>query len=305
MRALVTGGGGFVGQWLVRHLRSSGDEVLLIDREVDITDGLAVRDAVSSAAPEAIYHLAAFTHVGRSWSMPKETLEVNAFGTLHVLEAARQSSPQARVLLISSSEVYGKAEGEDLPLSEGAPLKPVTPYAASKVAAEFLGLQAYLGHGLAVVRVRPFNHVGPGQQQSFAVPGLAARIKAALDSGARTIPVGNLEPRRDFTDVRDVVAAYRLLVLHGEPGEVYNVSSGVDVSIAEIASALVRLAGAQVELVVDPDLVRAVDLPVISGDSTRLRLATGWRPVYSLEDTLKDVLASTSSGSEPARERPV
>jgi GDP-4-dehydro-6-deoxy-D-mannose reductase len=290
VRALVTGANGFVGTWLTAHLRDRGDEVIGIDHEVNVTDGPAVRDAVAAAAPEAVYHLAARAHVGDSWVDPEEVLRVNAIGTLHVLEAARACPVPPRVLLTSSAEVYGWVGEDGLPVTEATALAPVTPYAASKVAAEYLGVQAHLAYGLAVVRVRPFNHIGPGQSPGFVVAALAARIVEAARAGAASIPVGNLEARRDLTDVRDIVRAYRLLMLSGAPGDVYNVCSGRDVAIAEVARRLLDLAGSDVRLVADRDLMRPVDVPVVRGDPTKLRDATGWRPEFDLDTTLRDVL---------------
>jgi GDP-4-dehydro-6-deoxy-D-mannose reductase len=167
----------------------------------------------------------------------------------------------------------------------------VSPYAASKAAAEVVALQANLGHGLDVVQVRSFNHVGPGQSPDFVVSALAQRVAEAAASGSRSIRVGNLEPRRDFTDVRDVVRAYRLVVEKGAAGEIYNVCSGHDVSIGELANRLARLAGVELELVPDPELMRPVDVPVLRGDPAKLVAATGWRPQLSLDQTLSDILA--------------
>jgi len=295
VRALVTGGKGFVGSWLGAHLRDQGDEVRSIDHEVDVTDAAAVRTAVLDAAPEAVYHLAALTHVGESWSAPTAVLQVNAVGTLHVLEAARALDPPPRVLLVSSAEVYGAVAEAELPVTEGAPLAPVTPYAASKVAAEYLGVQAYLAHRLPVVRARPFNHVGPGQASGFVVPSLAERIVEAKRSGTRTVGVGNLSAQRDLTDVRDVVRAYRLLIEHGVPGETYNVCSGRAQSIRSVAERLLHLAGADLELVTDPELVRPVDVPIVRGDPSKLQAATGWSAGIGLDQTLRDVLSEWES----------
>lgn len=291
MRAFVTGGKGFVGTWLVAHLQESGDEVVVVDREMDVTDALAVGTAVEEAAPEAIYHLAAHAHVGRSWDEPEAVVRVNTLGTLHVLEAARRCSTLPRVLLVSSAEVYGVIDDSDLPADEETALAPVSPYAASKAGAEFLGLQAYLAHGLPVVRVRPFNHIGPGQHEGFVVPSLAKRIVEAHRRGSACVPVGNLSARRDLTDVRDVVRAYRLLVDGGRPGEVYNVCSGDAVSVAQLAERMVELAGGGLELVTDPELVRPVDVPELRGSSRKLKEATGWQPELPLDQTLTDVLA--------------
>lgn len=294
MRAFVTGAKGFVGTWLVAHLRSEGDEVVAVDKEVDVGDPAAVRGALVDAAPDVVYHLAALAHVGQSWSEPEAVVRVNVLGTLHVLEAAQACPAPPRVLLISSAEVYGAVDAARLPADEDTSLAPVTPYAASKVAAEYLGVQAHLGRGLAVIRVRPFNHIGPGQGPGFVVPSLAGRIVEARRRGARTVSVGNLEARRDLTDVRDVVRAYRLVVQQGEPGEVYNVCSGRALPISELAARMLALAGADLELVPDPELYRPVDVPVLCGDPGRLREATGWEPQLELDRTLSDVLAEAS-----------
>jgi GDP-4-dehydro-6-deoxy-D-mannose reductase len=290
VRALVTGARGFVGRWLTAHLVESGDDVIAIDHEVDITDKEALLAAVVKAAPDVVYHLAALTSVGRSWTDPGEVLRVNATGTLYVLEAARACASPPRVLLISSAEVYGAVPADRLPVNEEAPLAPVTPYAAAKVAAEYLGVQAHLAYGLPVLRARPFNHVGPGQSSGFVVAALAERIVEARRSGAASIQVGNLTPRRDLTDVRDVVRAYRLLAERGVPGEVYNVCSGRDIAIADVAMQLQKLAGTELRLEVDPSLARPVDVPVVRGDPSKLHRATGWEPRISLDRTLRDVL---------------
>jgi GDP-4-dehydro-6-deoxy-D-mannose reductase len=292
VRSLITGGRGFVGTWLAGHLSELGDEVVRIDQEVEITDPDALLAAVRAAAPDAIYHLAALTHVGQSWDEPLQVLEVNVIGTAALLAAARECGTGPRVLVTSSAEVYGPVTDPDrLPLREGSPTAPLTPYAASKLATEAVVTQAVLGHGQQVITVRPFNHVGPGQAPSFAVSALAKRIVDAERSGARSIPVGNLSARRDFTDVRDVVRAYRLLVESAPAGEVYNVCSGRDVSIDEIAHSLIALAGSPLELETDPSLVRAVEVPVLRGDPAKLHDATGWKPEIPLEQTLADVMS--------------
>jgi len=290
VRALITGGSGFVGHWLAAHLKDQGDEVVPIDKEVDVTEQRAISAAVRAAEPDAVYHLAALTHVGESWDEPAEVLRVNVLGTAAVLAAARALPAAPRVLVVSSAEVYGAVAPEDLPIVEERPTAPATPYAASKAAAEAVALQAWRGFGQPVLVVRPFNHVGPGQAPNFAVLALARRIVEARATGSGVVHVGNLQARRDFTDVRDVVRAYRLLVERGEPGMVYNVCSGRDVSIAEIAERLLELAGADLQLVTDPALVRPVDIPVLRGSLHRLRAATGWQPEIPLSETLRDVL---------------
>jgi GDP-4-dehydro-6-deoxy-D-mannose reductase len=218
-------------------------------------------------------------------------LRVNVLGTAEVLAAARALPRPPVVLVVSSAEVYGIVRPEDLPLREDAPVIPSSPYAASKAAAEQVALQAWRGFGQHVVVVRPFNHIGPGQAPTFAVSALARRIVQAGRTGATELSVGTMSTRRDFTDVRDVVRAYRGLVRDGTAGEIYNVCSGTDVAVAEVARRLCALAGADLELVTDPSLVRAVDLAVLRGDCRRLARDTGWKPEIPLDDTLADVLA--------------
>jgi len=293
VRAYVTGGSGFVGRWLGAHLEGEGDEVVLTDSEVDVTDGEALTAAVVPVAPDVIYHLAALAHVGRSWADPARTFQVNALGTLQVLEAASRCTRPPVVIVVSSAEVYGQAVG-DAPLTESAELRPVTPYAVSKVAAEYLALQAWLGRGVRTVRVRPFNHVGPGQSSDFVVSALAERIARAEGEGGGEVRVGNLNAARDFTDVRDVVRAYRLLAAtaldnSALAGDVYNVATGRAITIAEVARRLCALANVPIELVPDPALFRPVDVPVFVGDAARLRSVTGWAPRIPFDETLADM----------------
>ena len=290
MRVLVTGSKGFVGQWLIRHLEANGDEAVGLDAEVDVTDAPAIAKAITLARPEAICHLAAQASVGASWSDPAATYLVNTVGAVNVLSAAAACDNAPRVLLVSSSEVYGRIRPNDLPVREGAPFAPVSPYAASKAAAELAGMQAWLGEGLEVVRARPFNHTGPGQRTDFVVPALARQVAEAVASGADALYTGNLEPKRDITDVRDVVRAYRLLLERGDAGEAYNVCSGVSVSIREVAERLLRIAGLDLPVVVDEDRVRPVEIPELRGDPSKLQAATGWRPEIGLDQTLADVV---------------
>jgi GDP-4-dehydro-6-deoxy-D-mannose reductase len=255
-----------------------------------VADPAAIRAAVAAARPDAIYHLAAMTHVGESWDFPAEVLRVNVLGTASVLAAARAEREPPVVLVVSSAEVYGSVAPDELPIDETMPLRPLSPYAASKAAAEQLALQAWRGYGQPVIVVRPFNHIGPGQAPTFAVSALAKRIVEAQRSGSSTVAAGTLTARRDFTDVRDVVRAYRSLVVEGTTGEIYNVCSGHDIAVSEVAYRLCALAGADVELVDDPTLVRSVDLPVLRGDYGRLAADTGWKPEIPFDDTLADVL---------------
>ena len=290
MRALVTGATGFVGPHLVAHLRASGDDVVgLEEGVVEVCDPAAVSGWIGGHRPEVVYHLAGWADVGGSWSAPQQAFRVNAEGTLNVLQASLEAG-SARVLVVSSADVYGIVDEADLPITERHPLRPVSPYAVSKVAADYLGLQAWLGRGLEVVRVRAFNHLGPGQSDKFVAAAIASRIAANERDGGDEVPIGNLSARRDLTDVRDVVRAYRLLIERGEPGEAYNVCTGVDVEIAEIAERLLALAKHPMRLVVDPARHRPVDVPVVRGDATKLRDATGWRPEIALDETLRDVL---------------
>lgn len=299
----MTGGSGFVAGWLRRHLEAEGDEVVSVDETIDIADGPAMTKVLVDAEPDAVYHLAALAHVGRSWEEPREVFRVNAVGTLELLQAARRCPRPPRVLLVGSAEVYGAVTPDQLPVTEEAPLRPVSPYAASKVAAEYLGVQAHLGYGLPVICVRAFNHIGPGQHDSFAVPAFAGRIVAARARGTRRVPVGNLSARRDFTDVRDVVRAYRLLAERGAPGEAYNVCSGRDVSIEEVVRRMLDLVGVDLSLEVDPALERPVEIPILRGDPSKLTAATGWEPELPLDQTLSDVLEAAAGRVDGTGER--
>jgi GDP-4-dehydro-6-deoxy-D-mannose reductase len=295
VRAVVTGGHGFVGSHLKVHLESMGDHVTTLDRSgpdaVDVTDREKLAGRLRADRPDAVYHLAAFTHVGESFAAEAEVFAVNVDGTDNVLAACRAAGTE-RVLVVGSAEQYGVVDAAALPIREEAPTRPVSPYARSKAAAEALALDAFRTTGQGVICVRAFNHTGPGQPPRFLVPALAARIVAAERAGLDTVSVGNLDPVRDYSDVRDVVRAYRLLVERGEPGTVYNVCSGTGVGVADIARGLLALAERPLDLVVDPDLARATDVPVLVGDPSRLRHATGWTPEIPLPQTLADVLAS-------------
>jgi len=291
VRALVTGAAGFVGRHLVAELRAAGQEVTETDRTdgLDILDPDGLAELFAASRPEVVYHLAGQADVGGSWSSPVETFRTNAEGTMNVLLAAVEHGVE-RVLAVASADVYGQVPADELPIGEDRPLRPHSPYGASKASADLLALQAHLGHGLGVIRARPFNHLGPGQSERFVASALASRIAHNELAGGDRVPVGDLTPRRDFTDVRDVVRAYRLLAERGEPGEAYNVCSGRDVAIQEVADQLVAMAERPMTLVPDPQLFRPVDTPVLRGDPRRLQDATGWAPAISLDQTLADVL---------------
>ena len=213
-------------------------------------------------------------------------------GTAHVLDAAHEVSPEARVVLVSSSEVYGVVSPEELPLSETSPTRPANPYSTSKLEAELVAREAVRSRQQAVVIVRPFNHIGPGQSTNFVVPALVRRMLDATAQGMHFIMVGDLTTRRDFSDVRDVVRAYRLAAQWGRPGEVYNVASGHDIALSDVAEELRRRINPQLEMLVDPDLLRPVEVPVSRGSFAKLHDATGWEPEFSLAQSLDDVIAA-------------
>jgi GDP-4-dehydro-6-deoxy-D-mannose reductase len=237
-----------------------------------------------------VFHLAALAHVGRSWGDPATTLEQNQAITLNVLEAVRAEAPGAVVVAISSGEVYGPPSS--LPVDETAELRPQNPYAVSKAAGDLLGGFYADAHGLRVIRARAFNHAGPGQPPLYALASFTRQVAAGLEAGADPIRLvtGNPDARRDYTDVRDVVRAYRLLADAGEPG-VFNVCSGRSASPGELLAPLARIAGARIDHSVDPALVRAHEVMEVRGSAERLRAATGWEPEIPLESTLADTVA--------------
>ena len=287
MRVLVTGATGFVGRHLVAHLAAAGDEVSI--SEAALTEPAALEAAFGRCRPETVYHLAAQADIGASFRDPATTLRINVEGTFNVLDAAMRSGAR-RVVAVSSADVYGNVDAGRLPVDEAAPMRPVTPYGASKAAAEMVCVQAGLGRGLGVIRARAFNHLGPGQSDRFVAAALAARIVTNERSGAEVVRVGNLEARRDFTDVRDVVRAYRLLAATGQPGEAYNVCSGVARPVGELAERLVARARHPMRLETDGDLLRPVEVSEMRGDPSKLGEATGWLPEVPLDRTLDDLL---------------
>jgi GDP-4-dehydro-6-deoxy-D-mannose reductase len=291
MRAVVTGASGFVGTQLVEHLRERGDEVFGFDRERDVTDEASVREVFASFRPDVTYHLAALTHVGDSWKHAEEFTRVNVVGTQRVLDVAFNMVPNSTTIVVSSSEVYGVVSEADQPLRETFRVAPANPYSSSKVEAERVARDAWTVRRQRVVIARPFNHIGPGQSATFVVPALATRLLDAKERGATEIPVGDLSTRRDFSDVRDVVRAYRLLAEFGASGEVYNVASGHDVALSDIAERLVEQIAPDVALVVDPELLRPNDVPVFRGSYEKLNVATGWSPLITLDTSLADVVA--------------
>jgi len=290
---LVTGGSGFAGRHLIAHCEAEGDEVVAISRGsgVDLLDAGATAEAVAGCAPDVVVHLAAQAHVGRSWEQPRQTLHDNVAMTLNVLEAVRAHAPEAAVVAAASGEVYGPPPS--LPVDETAALRPQNPYAVSKAAADLLAGFYADAHGVRVVRARAFNHSGPGQEPIYAIASFARQIAAGLvaEDDPVLIVTGNPDTRRDYTDVRDVVRAYRDLALHGVSGEAYNICSGRPASAGELVQALGEASGVRVDHVVDPQLVRAHEVLEVRGSYEKLRAATGWEPLIDLDRTLSDSVA--------------
>lgn len=302
-RILVTGASGFVGRWLTAELSGAGHEVVDLEATIDVRDAAAVSAAVSRSRPEAIAHLAAVSYSPDASAEPGAAYAVAVGGTANVMEAARLLDPPPAVLVTGSSESYGAPTPQDLPLTERSPLRATSPYGISKLAQESVAL-AYAGrYDLRVVGTRSFNHTGPGQRAEFVVPALARRIREVARGRATQVPVGNLDVRRDLSDVRDVVRAYRLLLEaamgtdFARGGAVVNVCSGNSVAIRWVAEELCRLAGIPVVLEVDPALVRQGDPPEIRGDFSRLASVTGWRPERQLAGALHDVWAEVSAAA--------
>jgi GDP-4-dehydro-6-deoxy-D-mannose reductase len=284
-RAFVTGGSGFAGRHLLNLLPGA---VAPSRDELDLLDGAAVRDAVREAAPEVVWHLAAQASVGRSWEAPAETVAENVSMTAYLLEAVRGEAPQATVVLISSGEIYGPPDR--LPVDEDAPLRPQNPYAVSKAACDLLGGQYADSSGLRVVRLRPFNHTGPGQSEDYVVGTLTRQVAEAEAAGRdeALVRTGNPDSARDFSDVRDVARAY-VAAAGLEPG-VYNVASGRAVTVRELIELVRAAARIPVRHEVDPARVRAHDVPEVRGSAEKLRAATGWSPGIPLERTVADAL---------------
>lgn len=306
IQALVTGAEGFVGGHLVPLLLECGRRVCgtaLEEKNVwrverfegaegvgcDITERDAIGNLVERTKPREIYHLAAQSSSALSFSDPYGTIVSNLVGCLNLLEAVRQEGVAAQVLIVSTGEVYGVGSPEPLP--EDAPLRPITPYAASKVSAEIVARQYYESFGLPVVLTRPFNHTGPGQSSQFALSSFARQV-AEAEQGLRParIEVGNLDVCRDFLDVRDVVQAYVTALAEGVPGETYNISSGETPSLRDLLDLLLDLADVRIEVGVSQDRLRRVDIPVLCGDSSKLRAQTGWRPRFTIAETMRDLL---------------
>ena len=308
MRVLVTGAGGFVGPYVVHALAARGHDVHGLVHESDApgrVDGLPmtphpgdVLDApglattVAEVVPEAVVHLAALSFVPEAERDPPAAYRVNVGGTLAVLSAVRAHAPRSRLLYVGSGDAYGAVRPDELPIDEGVPLRPLSVYGASKAAAEVTVAQWGRTYGLDVVRVRPFNHTGPGQSPTFVCPALAKQV-ADIEAGRQTpvLRVGNLDPVRDVSDVRDVVAGYVALLERGQGGQVYNLCSGVGRSIRELVELFRSLARVSIEIAQDQVLVRRVDVPCVVGSYARATADAGWRPAIAFEQTAADVLA--------------
>ena len=298
MRVLVTGGNGFVGGYAIETLRARGDEVIAAGHGVsdmlplDLRDPLNVRGVVDLARADAVVHLAAQSFVPQSMLHPLETFDVNAMGTARLLEAVRAArdvgGTNPRILIVSTAEVYGAQPPAAFPLRESTALAPANPYAASKAAAEAIGIASAHAYGLDVVIARAFNHIGPGQDERFAVASFAAQLAKIAHGGPAEMLIGNLSAERDFLDVRDVVRAYVALLERGECGQIYNVCSGVAVPIRDVLRTLVTTARVAVEIREDPARMRASDTPLFVGDGSKLRASTDWLPQITLETSLRD-----------------
>jgi GDP-4-dehydro-6-deoxy-D-mannose reductase len=307
VRFLVTGAAGFVGRHLTRQLLSDGHEVAALVHPsdlsakslplgvstypVDILDDGAVDDLLRDVTPGAIVHLAAFSNPEGSLKRANETLMTNIIGTENLLAAALDSGRFPLVLLVGSSQQYGRVEPSEQPIREDRVQEPLTPYAVSKASQELLGKRYFLSEKLPVYLTRSFNHTGPGQAEGYVCSSFARQVVEA-EKGLKEpfIGVGNLEAQRDFTDVRDVARAYRAILESGQPGRPYNVCSATAVSIREILETLIDLSGAEVEVRVEEDRYHALDAPLLVGDHSRLREDTGWAPERSLRQTLSDLL---------------
>jgi GDP-4-dehydro-6-deoxy-D-mannose reductase len=310
MRNLVTGITGFAGSHLAEALLERGEgELFGLSRSgaapagpgrlaaavrvyaCDLSDPAALGEVLRDLQPQCIYHLAGYANAGQSFREPQAAWRGNLWATLALYEAVVAWGGRPRILFVGSGLIYGDTETPDQACDESCLLRPTSPYAASKAAADLASYQFWRAPGLEIIRARPFNHIGPRQSPQFAVAHFAQQI-AAIERGERppVLETGNLSPRRDITDVRDVVRAYRLLMQRGRPGEAYNVGSGQTVAMQEIVDRLIALSGVRVEVRPRADLVRARDTAAVRADAAKLRRETGWAPTWTLDQTLHDTL---------------
>jgi GDP-4-dehydro-6-deoxy-D-mannose reductase len=308
LRALITGLNGFAGSHLADFLLAQGNieifggvfgncenlahlEGRATYVEGDLRDLRFAETLLAQAEPDRIYHLAGQAFPPISWQDPWGTMEINLRSEVNVLHAAAQAKSAARILVIGSFEEYGRVDVGDLPVTEGAPLRPDSPYGVSKIAQDYLGLQYYLSHHLQVVRVRPSNHIGPRQNEQFVTSNFAKQI-AEIEAGVRepVLHVGNLTAQRDFTDVRDMMRAYYLALERGVPGEVYIIGSGRAWSIRRVLDLLLQQARVAIRVEEDPARLRPSDTPVMYCDASKFRAQTAWEPTIPLEQSLRDIL---------------
>jgi GDP-4-dehydro-6-deoxy-D-mannose reductase len=307
VRALITGIEGFAGRHLARELQGRGFEVWggyylkdrleeldpYVLRECDLTRGEEALALLKDSKPQRIYHLAGQSSSAVSFKDPVGTFQANVIGTIHLLEGVRRACPEAKVLLVTSCEVYGAADPEYLPTNEKAPFKPLSPYAASKASQDYLGYQYFKSYQLEIIRVRPFPHVGPGQGPAFALPGFAKQIAVIEAKGVpSSILVGNLDAERDLSDVRDIVQAYAMILEQGVPGEAYNVGSGRVYSIRKALEILLSKARVETITQQDESRMRPADVPLLFSDCTKLKRTIRWEPEIPLEKSLEDLLDS-------------
>lgn len=309
MRALITGIGGFAASHLADLLLAETDwQIVGCDlrqgstpphlqgqvtcHAVDLCEPEAVHRLLDEVAPHFIFHLAAMAKVGGSWRDPWPVLRNNVRGQLNILQALVKLKASPRVIVAGSNEEYGLVRPHELPLTEETPLRPNSPYGVSKVTQDMLGLQYYISHQLPIIRVRPFNHIGPRQAPGFVAPDFARQI-AEVEAGRRPprMQVGNLKARRDFTDVRDMVRAYYLAVTQGMPGDVYNIGSGRSHAIQELLDVLLGYSRVKISVEPDPARMRPSDVPDVRCDAGKFRAISGWEPTITFETTLRDVLA--------------
>jgi GDP-4-dehydro-6-deoxy-D-mannose reductase len=307
VRALITGITGFAGGHLAQVLLERGDEVYGVDirpaeglphlsRDIttytaDLSDPARITELLDNVQPEAIYHLAGQPFVPTSWEDPWGTLENNIRPQLNILQAMIKQQSKARLLIVASNQVYGKVSSPQLPVSEDTPFRPENPYGVSKVAQDMLALQYHVSHGIDVLRIRAFNHIGPRQNPHFVSSSFAKQI-AEIEAGLAKpiIRVGNMEAQRDFTDVVDVMRAYAMLVDHGQPGEAYNVGTGQAYSIQYLLDVLLGYSNVDINVEQDLQRMRPSDVPVLYADNSKLHTATGWEPKFTFEQSLKRVL---------------
>lgn len=319
MRALVIGGFGFAGRHLAQYLVKCGDDVALTylpakslsgaivpeaenhvalpqasqSLALDITDRNAVFEVIKLLKPDAVYHLAAISHVAEAEAVADQALfSINTFGAINVLDALTEHSKESRFLFVSSAEVYGEPKPGGLPFTELSELRPISAYGVCKAAADFATYKYHYRNGLHTLRVRPFPHVGPGQADTFAISGFAKQIAAIkLGKAKPIIKVGNLEAKRDYTDVLDIVRGYREALLNGKAGEVYNLCSGESIGVGDTLQILIKLAGVEVEIEEDPARVRPVDITDLYGSYQKAQRDFGWRPRVEREASLDTLLA--------------